>query len=49
MIAKRTRRWDSDGQRSADFFVRYTIVEADRQGVTGPLTTNPTMVLKTTS
>ena len=24
-------------QRSADFFVRYAIVEADRQGVTGPL------------
>ena len=23
-------------QRSADFFVRYAIVEADRQGVTGP-------------
>ena len=25
-------------QRSADFFVRYAIVEADRQGVTGPYT-----------
>ena len=24
-------------QRSTDFFVRYAIVEADRQGVTGPL------------
>ena len=43
MIAKRTRRWHNDGlamvsvcQRSADFFVRYAIVEADRQGVTGP-------------
>ena len=24
-------------QRSADFFVRYAIVDADRQGVTGPL------------
>ena len=24
-------------QRSADVFVRYAIVEADRQGVTGPL------------
>ena len=23
-------------QRSADFVVRYAIVEADRQGVTGP-------------
>ena len=24
-------------QRSADFFVRYAIVDADRQGVTSPL------------
>ena len=24
-------------QRSADFFARYAIVDADRQGVTGPL------------
>ena len=24
-------------QRSTDFFVRYAIVDADRQGVTGPL------------
>ena len=23
-------------QRSADFFVRYAIVDADREGVTGP-------------
>ena len=26
-------------QRSADFFVRYAKVDADRQGVTGPLDT----------
>ena len=26
-------------QRSADFFVRYAIVDADRQGVTVPLIT----------
>ena len=26
-------------QRSADFFVRYAIIDADRQGVTGPLET----------
>ena len=43
-MAKRTQRYHNDGpamvsvrQRSADFFVRYAIVDADRQGVTGPL------------
>ena len=29
-------------QRSADFFVRYAIDEADRQGVAGPLTAERT-------